>query len=53
MNGSLMKLPKQGRAVDQVIADLVQKRQHDLKWSEGRGRGRHADGRATNYATLE
>jgi len=34
-----MKLPKQGRPVDAVIADLVAKRSHDVRWSEGRAFG--------------
>ena len=34
-----MKLPNQGRPVDAVIAELVAKRSHDVKWSEGRAFG--------------
>ena len=53
MNGNLMKLPKQGRAVDQVIADLVQKRQHDVKWSEGRAFGMVYNGGPGVHAVAE
>src|SRR5262245_35188425 len=31
-----MKLPDQGRAVDAVIAELAAKRDHDVRWADGR-----------------
>jgi sphinganine-1-phosphate aldolase len=31
-----MKLPDQGRAVDAVIAALAAKREHDVRWADGR-----------------
>ena len=34
-----MKLPKQGRPVDEVITELLAKRSHDVRWSEGRAFG--------------
>jgi hypothetical protein len=31
--------PRHGRGVDDVIADLQAKREHDVKWQEGRAFG--------------
>jgi len=39
-----MKLPKQGRPVDEVIADLEAKRANDIRWADGRAFGMIYDG---------
>jgi len=48
-----MKLPNDGRPVDEVIAELVQKRQHDVKWSEGRAFGMVYNGGPEVHAVAE
>ncbi len=40
----MMQLPEHGRAVDEVIADLAEKRSHDLRWQDGRTFGMVYDG---------
>lgn len=39
-----MQFPEQGRAVDDVIADLHAKRENDVKWKEGKAFGMIYDG---------
>jgi glutamate/tyrosine decarboxylase-like PLP-dependent enzyme len=48
-----MKLPKQGRPVDEVITDLVAKRDHDVRWSEGRAFGMVYNGGPEVHAVAE
>lgn len=39
-----MKLPQAGRTVDEVMTDLIAKREHDVRWEDGRAFGMVYDG---------
>jgi glutamate/tyrosine decarboxylase-like PLP-dependent enzyme len=49
----MLKLPKPGRPVDEVIAELTAKRSHDVRWSEGRAFGMVYDGGPEVHAVAE
>jgi glutamate/tyrosine decarboxylase-like PLP-dependent enzyme len=48
-----MDLPRQGRAIDDVLADLVAKRARDARWADGRTFGLVYDGGATVHEVAE
>jgi glutamate/tyrosine decarboxylase-like PLP-dependent enzyme len=48
-----MEMPQQGRAVDEVIADLRAKRAHDVRWQDGRTFGLVFDGGPSVHDVVE
>ena len=48
-----MPLPDHGRSIDEVIAELEAKREHDVRWQDGRAFGMIYDGGPSVHEVAE